>query len=236
MPSYKGYRYPSEVIAHCVWLYHRFSLSLRAHEELILERGGVVSYEAVRQWSLKFGPDYAAALRRRGPISGDEWHLDEVFIKAHDRQSYLWRAVGAATATCWTSWSLTAGKRPRPGGSSASSSEAPRPCPREIVTDKLRSYGAAHRTVTLSVEQRSSKYLNNRAEFSHLLTRQREYAMQGLRSVATAQRLLAMFSRISPHFRPPRHLMPATAYRTEMTRRCTTWNTITGTASMTLAA
>jgi putative transposase len=78
---YKGYRYPIEVIGHAVWLYHRFALSLRDVEELMLARGVVVSYETIRSWCAKFGPDYAAQLRRRRPRPGDKLHLDEVFVK-----------------------------------------------------------------------------------------------------------------------------------------------------------
>ena len=75
---YKGYRYPIEVIGHAVWLYHRFALSLRDVEELMVARGVVVTYETIRSWCAKFGPDYAAQLRRRRPRPGDKWHLDEV--------------------------------------------------------------------------------------------------------------------------------------------------------------
>src|SRR5271166_6837778 len=75
---YKGYRYPIEVIGHAVWLYHRFPLSLRDVEDLMLARGVVVTYETIRSWCAKFGPDYAAQLRRRRPRPGDKWHLDEV--------------------------------------------------------------------------------------------------------------------------------------------------------------
>ena len=78
---YKGYRYPIEVIGHAVWLYHRFALSLRDVEELMLARGVVVTYETIRSWCAKFGPDYAAQLRRRRPRPADKWHLDEVFVK-----------------------------------------------------------------------------------------------------------------------------------------------------------
>ena len=88
---YKGYRYPIEVIGHAVWLYHRFALSLR--DVLMLARGVVVSYETIRSWCAKFGPDYAAQLRRRRPRPGDKWHLDEVFVKIHGTTHYLWRAV-----------------------------------------------------------------------------------------------------------------------------------------------
>ena len=72
-PSYKGHRYPVEVISHCVWLYHRFPLSYREVEELMLERGVIVSYETVRRWCAKFGQAYASALRRRRPRPGDKW-------------------------------------------------------------------------------------------------------------------------------------------------------------------
>ena len=79
-PSYKGFRFPAEIISHCVWLYYRFSLSFRDVEEMMLQRGFVVSHETVRQWSVKFGQAYANGLRRRRPRPGDKWHLDEVFI------------------------------------------------------------------------------------------------------------------------------------------------------------
>ena len=91
--SYKGHRYPAEIIAHCVWLYHRFPLSFREVEELMVVRGVIVTYETIRQWCAKFGPVYAAGLRRRQPRPGDKWHLDEVFLTINGRRQYLWRAV-----------------------------------------------------------------------------------------------------------------------------------------------
>ena len=92
---YKGYRYPIEVIGHPVWLYHRFALSLRDVEELMLAlaRGVVVTHETIRSWCAKFGPDYAAQLRRRRPRPGDKWHFDEVFVKINGTTHYLSRAV-----------------------------------------------------------------------------------------------------------------------------------------------
>ena len=90
---YKGYRYPIEVIGHAVWRYHRFALSLRDVEELMLARGVVVTYETIRSWCAKFGPDYAAQLRRRRPRPGDKWHFDEVFVTINATTHYLWRAV-----------------------------------------------------------------------------------------------------------------------------------------------
>jgi len=93
VPSYKGFRYPVEIISHCVWLYHRFPLSLREVEEMMMERGIVVTYETIRQWCRTFGQTYANGLRRRRPRPGDTWHLDEVFVKIGGKTHYLWRAV-----------------------------------------------------------------------------------------------------------------------------------------------
>jgi putative transposase len=90
---YKGYRFPVEIISHCVWLYHRFPLSLRDVEEMMAQRGVIVSYETVHQWCAKFGQSYANDLRRRRGRPGDKWHLDEVFIKISGKTHYLWRAV-----------------------------------------------------------------------------------------------------------------------------------------------
>jgi putative transposase len=107
---YKGYRYPIEVIGHAVWLYHRFTLSLRDVEELMLARGVVVTYETILSWCAKFGPDYAGQLRRWRPRPGDKWHLDEVFVKINGTTHYLWRAVDQhSTSSCSravTQWRL----------------------------------------------------------------------------------------------------------------------------------
>ena len=91
--SYKGFRFPPEIISHCVWLYHRSPLSLRDVQELMLERGVDVSYETIRAWCDRFGQQYANQLRRRGPRPGDKWHLDEVFVQINGAQRYLRRAV-----------------------------------------------------------------------------------------------------------------------------------------------
>jgi putative transposase len=227
VPSFKGFRYPVEVIGHCVWLYYRFPLSFREVEEMMLERGVVVTYETVRQWCRKFGQAFANGLRRRRPRPGDKWHLDEVFIKIRGKIHYLWRAVDqdgnvldilvtsrrdAQAATRFFRKLLT----------------GLRSVPRVLVTDKLASYGVAHRRLMRSVEHRRSKYLNNRAENSHQPTRQRERAMKRFTSPGHAQQFLSAFSRISPHFRPRRHRLAAEQYRREMAIRFTTWNEVTG--------
>ena len=90
---YRGYRFPPEIISHSVWLYHRFSLSFRDVEDLLAKRGVVVTYETIRQWCRKFGPEYARKLRKRQGQLGDVWHLDEVFVTIMGERHYLWRAV-----------------------------------------------------------------------------------------------------------------------------------------------
>jgi putative transposase len=230
VPSYKGFRFPAEIIGHCVWLYHRFPLSFREIEEMMLARGIVLSHETVRQWCAKFGQTYANALRRRRARPGDKWHVDEVFITISGQRRYLWRAVDQhgnvldilvtsrrdATAATRFFRKLLKGLQY---------------APRVLITDKLRSYGAARRRVLRSVEHRRSKYLNNRAENSHQPTRQRERAMKRFTSARHAQRFLSAFTGISPHFRPGRHWLSTEEYRREMTDRFTTWIEVTGTAT-----
>jgi len=226
-PSYKGHRYPVEIIAHCVWLYHRFPLSFREVEELMLERGVLVSHETVRRRCTKFGQAYANGLRRRRVQPGDKWHLDEVFVKINGELKYLWRAVDADGNVLDI---LVQNRRDTAAARRFFRKLLKKTwsVPRVIVTEKLRSYGTAHREIMPSVEHRAHKGLNNRAENSHQPTRQRERAMKGFRGTGGAQRFLAAFSGISPHFRPRRHLMTATEYRTEMTTRFVIWDQITG--------
>ncbi len=175
--SYKGHRYPAEVISHCVWLYFRFPLSFREVEELMFERGIIVSYETIRRWCVKFAQRYAESLRRRRPRSGDKWHLDEVFIKINGERKYLWRAVDQDGMVLDI---LVQNRRNKAAARRFFRRllKKTRTVPRVIVTDRLRSYGAAHREVMPSVEHRSHKGLNNRAENSHQPTRQRERAMK----------------------------------------------------------
>ncbi len=234
-PSYKGHRYPVEVISHCVWLYFRFPLSFREVEELMLQRGVIVSHETVRRRCLKFGQAHAAGPRRRWPRPGDKGHLDEVFIKINGERKYLWRAVDADGTVLDI---LVHNRRDTAAARRFFRKllKTTGAVPQVIVTDKLRSYGAAHREVMPPAEHRSHKGLNNRAENSHQPTRQRERAMKGFRSVGAAQRFLAAFSGISPHFRPRRHLMTATEHRTEMIKRFVIWDQITGVAALTAAA
>ena len=226
-PSYKGHRYPVEIISHCVRLYHRFPLSFREVEELMLERGVLVSHETIRRWCVKFGQGYANDLRRRRPRPGDKWHLDEVFIKIGGEQKYLWRAVDADGNVLDI---LIQNRRDEAAARRFFRTllKKTRTVPRVIVTDKLRSYRAAHREVMPSVEHRQSKYLNNRAENSHQPTRQRERAMKGF---PLGRRRAAVPVRVQRHLtalQPRRHLMTASGYRAEMTLRFAIWEQVTG--------
>ncbi|MFE7113435.1 IS6 family transposase [Streptomyces sp. NPDC057575] len=200
---------------------------MRAPSRWLTQRGISVSYETVRRWCLKFGQAYADGLRRRRPRPGDKWHLDEVFIKVNGELKYLWRAVDQKGNVLDI---LVQSRRDKAAARRFFRRliKKTRTVPRVVVTDKLRSYGAAHREVMPSVEHRSHKGLNNRAENSHQPTRQHERAMKGFRSVGGAQRFLSAFSGISPHFRPHRHLMTASDHRAEMTVRFAIWDQITG--------
>jgi putative transposase len=110
-------RFPAGIISHAVWLYHVFSLSLRDVELILAERGIVVTHESIRHWSLKFGSDFAARLRRRRPQPGDTWHLDEAFIRI--RGVVHCGARWISTAWCRTFWCRTGGTAPLPSVSSS---------------------------------------------------------------------------------------------------------------------
>lgn len=215
-----------EIINHCVWLYFWFPLSFREVQELMLARGVVVSYESIRRWCEKFGQAYANGLRRRRACPGDKWHLDEVFVKINGITHYLWRAVdqdgNVLDVLVQSRRNATAAKR-----FFRRLLTGLLHVPRVLVTDKLASYGVAHRELIGSVTHRQSKYLNNRAENSHQPTRQRERAMKRFKSARHAQRFLSAFSGISPHFRPRRHLLSANQWRSEMTDRFAVWGEVT---------
>lgn len=224
---YKGHRFPVEIISHCVWLYHRFPLSLREVQEMMAERGVIVSYETIHQWSRKFGQSFANGLRRRRARPGDKWHVDEVFIKIGGKTHYLWRAVDQHGNVLDI---LVTSRRDAKAATRFFRKLLKKLeyVPRVLVTDKLASYPVAHRRLTPGVEHRRSKYLNNRAENSHQPTRQRERAMKKFRSPGGAQQFLSAFSGISPHFRPGRHRLTAQEYRREMDTRFVTWNEVVG--------
>ena len=225
-PSYTGFRFPQEIISHAVWLYFRFSLSFRDVENILAERGIIVSYETVRQWSRKFGQTYANQLRRRRAKPGDKWFLDEVFLKINGKTSYLWRAVDQDGNVL----DILVQSRRNKAAAKKFFRKLLKGCeyvPRVLITDKLGSYEAAKKEVMPSVEHRKHKRLNNRCENSHQPTRQRERTMRCFKSPAHAQRFLSAFGPIREHVCPRRHRLRADEYRRERARRFETWNEVT---------
>jgi putative transposase len=223
---YKNHRFPAEIISHAVWLYFRFCLSFRDVEELLLERGIIVTYETIRKWCRKFGQQYANQLRRRRPRPGDKWHLDEMLLSIKGERHYLWRAVdqhGTVLAI------LVQRQRDKTAAKKFFRKllKGLTYVPRVIVTDKLKSYGAAKREILPGVEHRQHRYLNNRAENSHQPTRQRERRMHRFKSPGHAQRFLSAYGPITQHFRPRRHRFAASAYRQELRARFQAWQEIT---------
>ncbi|EKF39803.1 IS6 family transposase (plasmid) [Nitratireductor rhodophyticola] len=224
--SYKRHRFPAEIIAHAVWLYYRFPLSLRHVEEMLLERGIVVSYETIRRWGRKFGPDYTGRLRRKQPDRNDIWYLDEVAITIAGKKHWLWRAVDqdgyVLDEIVQTRRNTKAAKRlltrllKKQGLA-----------PKRMITDKLRSYGTAKRQVMPQIEHRSHKGLNNRAENSHVPLRKRERSMQGFRSPGSLQHFISIFSAFRNLFVPPRSQRSALGIRTHRLRAMAEWNAVT---------
>lgn len=224
--SYKRHRFPPALIAHAVWLYFRFPLSLRLVEEMLLERGIIVSYETIRCWAKKFGPDYARRLRRKQPSSSDIWHLDEVVITIAGRKHWLWRAVDqdgyVLDEIVQNRRNTKAAKRllvrllKKQGVA-----------PKRMITDKLPSYAAAKRQIMPTLEHRSHKGLNNRAENSHLPLRKRERVMQTFRSTGSLQRFLSAFSAVRNLFVPPRTKRTALALHLHRISAFAHWKSVT---------
>ncbi len=226
-PIYKRHRCPPAIIGHAVWLSFRFPLSYRDVEELLAERGVVLTDETIRQWCQKFGQTYANALRRRQPQPGDKWHLDEVFLKINGETHYLWRAVDQAGHVLDI---LVQRRRNKAAALRFLRKllKGLRYVPRVLITDKLASYSAAKREALPSVEHRQHRYLNNRAENSHQPTRERERRMRRFKSPGHAQRFLAAQGPIAAHFRPRRHRLSARDYRQTRDQRFATWRVVSG--------
>jgi putative transposase len=219
---YKRYRFPSDIIQYAVWLYYRFNLSHRDIEDLLADRGINVTYEAIRLWCNRFGPKYAVRLKRKHQGFGDTFYIDEVFIKIDGKQHYLWRAVDQDGEV------IDVYLQKRRDGAAAKRFfkrllKAHRDEPRKIVTDKLRSYGVAHRELIPDSIHDTSQYANNRAELSHQPTRVRERGMRKFKSIVQAQRFLGVHSVVYNLFNLGRHLVTARHYRLFRMRAFASW-------------
>jgi putative transposase len=222
MNTYKRHRFPPDIIRYAVWLYYRFNLSHRDIEDLLAERGINVSRESIRLWCIKFGAIYARRLKRKHQGYGDTFFIDEVFVKINGKQHYLWRAVdqdgevvnvyiqaqhdGAAAKRFFKRLLRSHGGQPR-----------------KIVTDKLRSYGVAHRELIPETIHSTEQYENNRAEQSHEATRVRERGLRKFKSPVQAQRFLCTHAAVSNLFNLGRHLVGAQHYRDLRTSAFSEW-------------
>ena len=210
--SFKRYRFPPDIIRHSIWLYARFTLSFRDVEDLLAERGLDISYETVRRWFLKFGGPIARNLRQTRPTPSDYWHLDEMAIVIRDKRYWLWRAVDnegevldflvQPKRNARAAMKLMRNLLKREGFS-----------PTRIVTDKLRSYHVAFRSIGLTAEHIDKKRANNRAENSHQPVRRRERKQQRFKSPGSAQRFLNIQSAAYNNFYLQRHLLKRPTFK-----------------------
>ncbi|MCF1436900.1 IS6 family transposase [Agrobacterium vitis] len=223
---YRRHRFAAEVIAHAVWLYLRFPLSLRMAEDLLAAQGIIVSHQTVRFWVETFGRHFSNDIRRRstGPL-GDIWPLDEVAISIGGKKHWLWQAVDqdgfvldVLVQSCHDTKAAKRLMRKLMKGQGHS--------PRVVITDKLRSYGAAKRDIMPGVEHRSHKGLNNRAENSHQPTRRRKRITKGFKSARHLQRFVSIHDPVANLFHIPRHEISSDNHRELRTRAMQMWNEI----------
>jgi putative transposase len=212
MNTYRRHRFPPAIVSYAVWLYYRFNRSHRDTEDLLAERGIIVTRESIRLWCKKFGAIYARRLKRKHRGYGDTFYIDEVFVKINGKRHYLWRAVDqdgeVVDVYLQAKRDGTAAKRFFRRLLRSHGSE-----PRKIVTDKVRSYGVAHRDLIPETLHSTKQYENNRAEQSHEAAKVRERGMRRFKSVRQAQRFLGTHAAASNLFNLGRHLVKAQHYR-----------------------
>ena len=218
-----------EIIRLAVMMYVKFPLSLRNVEDLLHERGIDISYETVRFWWNRFGPMFAAEIRRKRvdhmrSFTHWRWHLDEVYVKINGQMHYLWRAVdhegevleSFATKTRDKAAALAFMKKlmKRHGRANA------------ITTDGLRSYKAAMNVIGNADKQDVGRWANNRAENSHLPFRRRERAMLRFRQMKTLQKFSSVHASVHNHFNQDRHLVSRDAYKERRSAALAEWRTV----------
>ena len=214
-----------EVIRLAVMMYTRYPLSLRQVEDLLSERGIDICHETVRFWWNRFGPMFAAEIRRRRvhrrSYSRWRWHLDEGFVRINGAIHYLWRAVDHEGEVL----KVLATKRRDRGAALKFLTRAMKRYgrPRSIVTDRLRSYRAAMKIVGVSDRQECGRWLNNRAENSHQPFRRRERAMARFRSPTTLQKFAAVHASIHNHFSQDRHLYRRDTFKQNRSAALAEW-------------
>jgi putative transposase len=236
---YHGHRFPAVVISCAVRWYFRFQLSLRDIEELLFERGVIVTYETIRCWCDKFGKGFAHRVKAARRKPGSTWHLDEMFVTLRGEPYLLWRAVDEHGAEL----DILLQKRRDKAAAKRFFKRVLRsnPVPRKIVTDQLRSYPAAKAEIpelanVKHVFVKAAARLNNRAENSHQPTRERERripqgdflrGVRGFRDPKRTQTFLSCFGPIRQNFALKRHLLRASLYRKQLAARFIAWCEIT---------
>ena len=220
--SFARHQFPPVVIRHAVWLYVRFTLSYRDVEDLLAERGLDVCYETVRRWVLKFGPFFARELRHRRPRPTSRWHLDEMAVAIAGRRFWLWRAVDDEGEVLDL---LVQSRRDKAAAVKLMRKLLKKQgfAPDVLVTDKLRSYGAAKSEMELSARHEQGLRKNKRAENSHQPVRRRERKMQRFKSPGSAQRFLSIRAAVQNTFNVQRHLTSRRALRVFRENAFGTW-------------
>ena len=229
---FKYFNTSEEIIRLAVMLYVRFPLSLRNVEDLLHERGIDVSHESVRFWWHRFGPMFATEIRRKRADrlrSGPQWrwHLDEVFVKVNGERHYLWRAVDHEGEVLESFVTKTRDRKAALKFLKKTMRRYGRP--KAIVTDLLRSYGAALKVIGASALQETGRWLNNRAENSHLPFRRRERAMQRFRRIRSLQMFAAVHASVFNHFNHERSFYSRAIFKKNRAAALAEWRQL-GTA------
>ena len=226
MISYSRHQFPPVVIQRAVGLYLRFTLSYRDVEELLAERGLDISYETIRRWVLKFGTVFARRLRAQRPRPSSRWHLDEMVAGIGGARVFLWRAVDDEGEVL----DILVQKRRNKAAAVKLMRKLLKKqgfAPEVIVTDKLRSYGAARTEMGLSARHEQGLRRNNRAENSHQPVRRRERKLQRFKSPGSAQRFLSAHSAVYNTFNIQRHLISRRTLRVFRFDAMTQWRAAT---------
>ncbi len=214
-----------EIIRRTVMMYVRYPLSLRQVEDLLFERGIDICHETVRFWWNRFGPLFAAKIRKRRvdyrSYSNWRWHLDEVFVRINGETHYLWRAVDHEGEVLES----FVGKRRNREAALVFLKKVMKRYgrPYAIVTDRLRSYGAAMKMIGNETAQETGRWLNNRAENSHLPFRRRERAMLRFRRVRGLQKFVSIHSAVNNHFNHLRHLTSRYDFKLQRNAALSEW-------------
>ena len=218
----------AEVIRLTVMMYIRYPLSLRQVEDLLFERGIDICHETVRFWWNRFGPMFAAEIRKRRvqshSYSNWRWHLDEVFVRINGETHYLWRAVDHEGEVLEVFATKRRDRKAALRFLKRGMKRYGRPW--SIVTDRLRSYGAAMKVIGNSPSQECGRWLNNRAENSHQPFRRREGAMSKFRDIKTLQKFASVHASIHNHFNLDRHLTGRDDFKKNRSSALAEWSQI----------